>query len=235
MPSDYVAPKIDLDAFNCPICGAFAYFHWHQCCVPPSKILYESCFSLMDIEGDFSGIRAHLLPIRIGVCSRCMGITLWCSEKEIMLCPYDTGNAPLPVSDMPEEIQKDYLEARSICHISPRGAAALLRLAIQKLCRYLLGNEFGKDLNKDIGSLVTKGLSPKIQQALDIVRVIGNNAVHPGKIQVDDDPGIVASLFQLVNLIVESQISQPKEIEEIFQTLPERAIEAIKRRDGENM
>jgi len=131
---------------------------------------------------------------------------------------------------MPEEIMKDYCEARSICSLSPRGATALLRLAIQKLCMHL--GESGKNINTDIGNLVKKGLPVKIQQALDIVRVTGNNAVHPGEMQLEEDPETADSLFELVNLIVENQISQPKSIKELYEKLPQGPVDAIKKRDG---
>ena len=128
------------------------------------------------------------------------------------------GEIPLPNADLPDEIRGDYQEARSIVSRSPRGSAALLRLAIQKLCKEL--GEPGKNINDDIASLVRKGLPTRVQQALDIVRVIGNEAVHPGQIDVSDNPAIAASLFRLVNIIAEHMISEPKAIEECIARFP---------------
>jgi hypothetical protein len=130
---------------------------------------------------------------------------------------------------MPEDIQKDYAEARSIAAISPRGAAALLRLSIQKLCKHL--GEAGQNINTDIGNLVQKGLPVQIQQALDSVRISGNNAVHPGDMQLDEDPETVAHLFTMVNLIIENQITQPKGVADFFKKLPPNSVAAIEKRD----
>jgi hypothetical protein len=112
---------------------------------------------------------------------------------------------------------------------SPRGVAALLRLCVQKLCKHL--GETGKDINADIASLVKKGLPARVQQALDVVRVIGNNAVHPGQIDLKDDRKIVAVLFELVNLIAQHMISEPKAVQEMYAKLPQSALDTIAKRD----
>ncbi|WP_322891383.1 MULTISPECIES: DUF4145 domain-containing protein [unclassified Yoonia] len=130
---------------------------------------------------------------------------------------------------MPEEIQRDYEEASSILDKSPRGAAALLRLCIDKLCGQL--GDPKASINENIKKLVADGLDERTQKALDAVRVIGNNALHPGQIDITDDRAMAASLFRLLNLIVEKLISEPKVIDEIYSGLPQGALEAIEKRD----
>jgi len=146
-----------------------------------------------------------------------------------MLFPNAT-TAPMPHADMPPEVLADYEEARAISSDSPRGAAALLRLAIQKLCKFL--GQPGKNLNDDIGTLVKAGLPIEIQQALDVVRVVGNNAVHPGELDERDVAAVATSLFELVNAIVEDRIARPKKFKALFDALPQGARDAIERRDA---
>src|SRR5258708_22812888 len=112
-------------------------------------------------------------------------------EAETRMVDETTNMAvnPLQLTDMPEDVADDYNEARAIFVSSPRSSAALLRLALQKLCKHL--GEPGKDLNTDIGALVAKGLPTQIQQALDVIRVIGNNAVHPGQIDIREEKELV--------------------------------------------
>ncbi|MGB2808008.1 MAG: DUF4145 domain-containing protein [Sedimentisphaerales bacterium] len=126
-------------------------------------------------------------------------------------------------------MKKDYEEAASIYTQSPRGAAALLRLAIQKLCVALGGK--GKNINVDIKTLVANGLPEKIQMSLDVVRVIGNNAVHPGQIDTDA-PEVAGKLFLLLNIITDYMVSMPKRIDNMYSELPEAATDAIEKRDG---
>jgi hypothetical protein len=133
-----------------------------------------------------------------------------------------------PNQDIPPEIRGDFEEARGIFDQS-RGAAALLRLVIQKLCAYL--GEAGKKIDEDIASLVKKGLNPQVQQALDVVRVIGNEAVHPGTIDLRDDRPTAERLFDLVNLIADQMITYPKHVQEMYDKLPASKLEGIRKRD----
>ena len=206
----YIAPQSGLKSYTCPHCGVVArQYHWIN-----AGLLDQSQFP------EFSQN-----PVRVSKCEHCGEICLWYFDK--LVYP-NRGNAPLPNPDMPIEVKKEYDEAALILTNSPRGAAALLRLAIQKLCIYLGGT--GENANDDIAALVKKGLPVTVQQALDIVRVTGNNAVHPGQINTDDVE-IVVNLFPLVNIIVVYMISIPNKINGLYSNLPESAKSAIEKRD----
>ena len=143
----------------------------------------------------------------------------------------DLPIAPLPISEMPEAVKDLYNEANSIINRSPRGACALLRLAIQTLIKELGENE--KNLNQAIGKLVKRSLPHKIQKALDTVRVIGNEAIHPGVIDIKDNPKIAHSLFNLLNIICEKMIKELQTIDNLFDGLPIEQKKAISERDQE--
>lgn len=146
-----------------------------------------------------------------------------------MIIPTDSP-VPPPHPDTPVSILSEYNEARSIFGRSPRAAIALLRLAIQKLMAEL--GEKGENINADIKSLVAKGLPVQVQQAFDYCRVVGNNAVHPGEINLNDSPDIGQHLFSMINFIVEDRITRPKHIASLYEKLPETAREAITKRDA---
>lgn len=205
----YVAPEPFKLSFTCPHCGVLAQHTWWS----------ENWFAGNHTSHSSSNV------IRCGYCTHCSKSTLWVYDS--MLFP-DTGNAPFPNEHMPEAVLKLYSEASSIHMKSPRGAAALLRLAIQVLCEEL--GEPGKNINTDIAALVKKGLPKIVQQSLDIVRVTGNDAVHPGTIDTDN-PEVVGKLFELINVIVEYMISLPNKINGIYSELPEDKVNGINERD----
>jgi hypothetical protein len=66
------------------------------------------------------------------------------------------------------------------------------------------------------------------------VRVVGNNAVHPGEMDVNDDPRTALALFGLVNEITEAMIARPRRIAELYGSLPEGAREAVAKRDAKS-
>ena len=164
----------------------------------------------------------------IATCSTCSDITLWVDG--VLVYPQKNSIAA-PNSDMEQEIQDLYIEASTIVNDSPKGATALLRLALQLLLKQL--GKSGKNINRDIKDLVAEGLSPKIQQALDLLRVVGNNAVHPGQINLEDGRDIAQKLFQILNFIADEMISKPKELDLLYaDVVPEETKEHINQRDG---
>lgn len=207
-------PELNKSAFLCPHCNTYSAMYWEDLTI---------------------FVHTHKIkktPLKQAECHQCTKISVWLDgtlDYQCKLLYPSMITAPLPNKDMPIICQKDYLEAREIANLSPKGAAALLRLCVQNLVIFLGGT--GKNINEDIKNLVKKGLNPQIKQALDIVRVVGNNAVHPGEINIGDNPDTVNALFGLINLIVDSQITQPKQVSMLFDTLPTGAKEAIAKRD----
>ncbi len=216
----HIAPILYNKSFHCPNCGVLAEQTWSG---------NINCSYQGRLANGSSGHTSYSLKdTSIAKCTHCEQISIWINEK--MVFPL-TGNVEMANSDLPDEIKTDYNEAKNIVNISPRGAAALLRLAVQKLCIHL--GEKGTNINDDIKSLVKKGLPPTMQQALDSVRVVGNNAVHPGKIDLNDNIEIAYALFGFVNIICEMLISQPKKVKEYYEKhIPENIRNGIEKRDS---
>jgi Domain of unknown function (DUF4145) len=169
----------------------------------------------------------EMVNVAFSQCHSCDGFAIWVKDG-LVFPSHDV--AILPHDDMPNDVKTDFVEAAEIVSKSPRGAAALLRLAIQKLMPHL--EEGGDNLNASIANLVKKGLDKKVQQALDVVRVTGNNAVHPGELDLKDDTATAMQLFALVNIIVQSTISAKTQIEAMYASLPSGALKAIEKRDS---
>ena len=205
----YIPPQVFATKFTCPHCSAIAKQSW-QARMP---------------NFGHHGDDTHNV-IRVATCDHCGKISLWYLEH--MVYP-DRGNAPPPNPDMPASVKTYYEEAAAVAAKSPRAAAGLLRLALQVLCKEL--GEAGENINADIGALVKKGLPPTVQQSLDVVRVTGNHAVHPGQIDTDDEQ-VVDALFSLVNVIVEYMVALPRRVGALYDALPTGALEQIKTRDG---
>lgn len=205
----YTAPAWQKTAFNCPFCNAYANQIW-------AGLEY------------YSDGHSDLKNADVSFCTHCKCFSIWYQSK--MIYPDFSGIEP-PNKDLGDEIIRDYEEAASILQKSPRGAAALLRLAIQKLCIELSGK---KSLNDAIAELVKQGLSQKVQQSMDSLRVIGNEAVHPGQLDLRDDVETAEALFRLLNFIAEKMITEPREIDAIYEKIPEEQKEQIKQRDGED-
>ena len=64
-------------------------------------------------------------------------------------------------------------------------------------------------------------MPPKVVQVADTVRITGNNAVHPGTMREEDFDYVASKMFELLNFIVKKGISEPRELDELYELTPE--------------
>lgn len=209
-------------AFTCPYCKGIASHDWQA----DFKHQIELNTELYNF-------------VIVAKCQACSKTSIWLKSEypsqseekndEILLYPRTSTVDEDSNPDMPSNVKEVFDEASLILDDSPRASAALSRLAIELLMDELKAE--GRNLNDKIGYLITQGLPLSIQQALDTVRVIGNNAVHPGEINMSDNKDMAITLLKFINIIVQNQISEPRSIKEAYSSLPEGAIKGIEQRD----
>lgn len=210
-----------------------------QClvCSQPILIEYQKLYcsnNRYDSDFDNSNTSEFFISFDKGAKGREVKITpeefiLYTANKNV---PNPTlhEKTPTPHENMPTVVTKIFNEARMVFNNSPRASAALLRLALQTLFKHF--NLPGKSINETISNLVqSQQLSKKTIQACDSIRVIGNNNVHPGEINLTEDPKITLSLFHLLNYIIDD-IEGFQKTQKIYDNLPEEAKKAIKNRDA---
>ncbi len=181
----YVPPATDQGSFSCPHCGALAKQFWFSVYLEemekntlPWIVTADDAKDLLKNLGtneqnkelvELVKRKSTSIPFLhkeskkwvgyclencfVSTCYSCDGVAIWVYNR--LVWPKQPLTAS-PNPDLPADIRQDYDEASSILDLSPRGAAALLRLSIQKLCIHL--GERGKKIDEDIAALVRKGL-----------------------------------------------------------------------------
>jgi hypothetical protein len=215
----HIAPTYNTTSFHCPTCGVLAEQTW--------AFRLWGQYAFRKPNGQEAHENYTLTSFATSKCGHCENYAVW--KDGIMIFP-TTGTVDHANPDLPDDIQVLYNEARDIVNRSPRGAAALLRLGLQNLCGHL--GEKGKNINDDIESLVKKGLPIPVQQALDIIRVTGNHAVHPGTINFEDQAENAYALFGLTNFICNHFITSPKQVAAFYSKLPDKDKQNIAKRDS---
>ena len=203
--------------FDCPICKARSLFDQQYMSIQRANVSTDS----------------YML-----VCRACGKGSIWKKHSTIDANNYDLKlidpimpDAPEASSDMPADVKVDYDEARLIAAYSPRSAAALLRLSLQKLCVHL--GEPGKHIDTDIRSLAKRPeFGERLIKAADTLRIVGNNSVHPGEMNEQDIDQSCNGLFELLNLIVHAGISQVNDWDDMYKRLPEKARAAAEKKDN---
>ena len=245
----YVSPAIDQLAFNCPHCDALARQFWFSVHADPLKSDEKPVVATAETVktltfGDIeeaererkltwaeqmaSGrpfLEVHrefrnrdVQNVSISYCFNCNQMCLWVYDQ--LVWPKRAGD-PEPKLHAPPNVRRECEKAAQTLEASPRGAAALLRLTIEKLCKEL--GVSGESVKDDIAFFVREDVDARVQKVLDAARIIESNAVPPGQIGFADDRATAETLSGLVNLICEKMIMEPRHLQAVYTKLREGA------------
>jgi hypothetical protein len=250
-----VSPAIDQIAFDCPHCHALARQFWFSVHADPLRADEKpvvataetvEALTFGDVEQDerdrkvkwaermVSGrpfLEVHrqfrnrdVQNASISYCFNCNEMCLWVCDQ--LVWPRGAGGSE-PKPHAAPDVRRDYEEASQTLEASPRGAAELLRVAIEKLCKELGGS--GESPKNDIASFAQEDVDARVQKVLDAIRIIESNAVRPGQIG-GEDRATAETLSGLVNLICEKMIIEPRHLQALYTKLREGAPSAMEQR-----
>ncbi|MGU9962796.1 MAG: DUF4145 domain-containing protein [Candidatus Halichondribacter symbioticus] len=211
---EYTNPSHHSAKFTCPHCNLYAQQSWRR---------------LKEYTVKVDGSITHTY-IETSACLNCKKDLIWLDEE--IIYPFKSL-APKADANMPPDVKELYDEAGVVGFHSQRAAAALLRVALERLTVHL-GEPTGK-LNTRIGNLAKrKHLDERAIKGFDIVRVITNESgAHDGLIDLTglDGANVIKKLFFLINYIIEKTLTETKKVDQMFGDLPEDKREGIKNRD----
>jgi hypothetical protein len=239
--NEYIKPEFGLEYFTCPVCNKNHQQKWYKLSKVYIKVTnfgpnpttnekfltdfkdsQNNHFQIHNTRENYS----ELPQFYVSMC-HCSQYTIW--ENGEIIYP-KTILVPQPHEMMPQEVKNIYLEAAQLSQDSFRASAALLRLALQLLLKEIGGQ--GKNINDDIGTLLKEEIiHAEVQKACDTLRVIGNESVHPGQIDIQDTKEITTALFHLMNYIVKETIEAPAQRDALYELLPNNAKEGIENRN----
>lgn len=199
----------------------------------------ETGWNSKEIHGS---VAAHKQAVIYNTCQICGGTSYdlcipdeknkyVCHFPLIRLWPISTPAViPPPNPDMPEKCMDIYNEAALVFTYSHRAAAALLRLCLQLLLTE--AKIEGKTIDQQIQNLIKSGEDPMSVLCMDICRILGNESVHPGTINLNEDTDTAAILFMFINMATDRLFTAKRKIDAILQKLPEGARKALEDRNA---
>jgi hypothetical protein len=233
LPS-FMAPR-----FNCPHCGALSHQDWAELGWPR-----DEDDTLLHVMGRLTKIRDRiygslcLSSERLAVWHRIEVPPLFQGSRTPrpmagtfhMIWPNSDGSVePLP-EEAPDIVRELWDEARQVAGLSPRSAAALLRLALQLLLDELRPGH--KTIDAAIAAAYANNTPDGIVKAMDYVRVTGNQAVHDGQVQMNEDPDMLPSLFALLRYILDDKVVKEAKANRLHATLPADKLAGIEQRNA---
>ena len=238
----HVSPTIDQLAFNCPHCRALARQFWFSVHADPLKADEKPVVAngetvaaltfgdadegererkvkwaermasgrpFLEVHREFRN--RDVQNVSISYCFNCNEICVWVLDQLVWpRCATD----PEPKLHASPDVRRENEEASHTPDASPRGAAAFLRSAIEKLCKELGDRE--ESPRPEVAPLFQEEVDARVQKVLDALRIIESNAVPPGRIGAGDTRAAAETLSGLVNLICEKMIIEPRHLQELY-------------------
>lgn len=228
MPTNNSFPIHGEGSFNCPRCGALAGQEF-------GELYAETEHGQMGVsDRTFVPEDVPWAPDTTwsrSFCFACKESSLWIGPQLVFPDPSSATERKVPErsEDLPASAAKLYDEAVAVLPHSRRAAAALCRAAMEQLAKHLTP-ELPSGVKLD-GRLValSKTVSTATLQALNIVRHVGNTALHGEKdgdesavMYLNEDDSAIAEVFFLaINALADEKITQPRRIQNLYETLPE--------------
>ena len=165
----------------------------------------EECLSL----------RFYRCPKCNNVSSDVLGVGMDVKDKRVLINP--ESDAKKYPSYIPEPILKDYFEAYSILHLSPKASATLSRRCLQGMIRNYWSISKSR-LVDEVNELESR--VPVMQwKAIDSLRKIGNIGAHMEKdvnLIIDIDVNEAKTLISLIELLMEQWYIANHNAEELY-------------------
>src|ERR1700730_15976123 len=225
----YIEPQLGAESFSCPHCNTVAHQDWYSLFLKSENaaevrvLTPEAVKALRQGDAQRDNIKEidqfverlkknaltyeyqkHPHPLKVKManlhisnCHSCNGFSLWVGGLLVF---------PTRIDKTPELVEQDLEEAAAILNKFPRGAAALMRVCIQRLVPLL--EENGKELNQRVSSLVRKGLEMEMQQAKEVLQVLRSDPVQLSKLESHADKETVLRFLDSLKEVLERRMSQ---------------------------
>jgi inactivated superfamily I helicase len=229
MSSQDIEPRLGAGSFSCPHCNAVANQDWYSLFLKPEnadevlvltpetvtvRTLVEGKHEWNDIteidqfverlkrnevtyvyQKHSQSLKVKMSNLHLSSCHSCNGFALWLGKRLAF---------PINVEKTPAPVEEDFEEAAAILNKFPRGATALMRVSIQKLMPLL--RQDGENLNDSMSSLVRKGLEVEVQQAMEVLQVLGNGPVQPTSLDTEEDKEMALRFVDSLKAILERRM-----------------------------
>jgi len=221
-------PRFKWSAFKCPHCHTIEAQRWEW----PKMIQHKHDWTTYDLW--------------YSTCENCNWRMLWAEtyktiywwksqQKVNVIFPVNYNwNFDFEISkDTPQIIEEDFKEAIQILPLSPRWACALLRLCLQKfLDEIVIKISWSRKdtIDESIKYLAIDVwlISDDISNIMHVLRIIGNEAVHPWQIDLKDDYQTAEELIELFNYLINELITENKKKVALYDKIPSSKKSAIK-------